>query len=120
VTIIDTDVPGGTGAGLVAMIEIVAMMIGEIQQCYSKYHYDDPVAITPGVFLHKGQPKSLYRPGSSTDVLIFQKNSMCFAEDLLQNQSRNDINSRFTLGFKTPLAETDLAVRSLIGHALQQ
>jgi phosphatidylserine decarboxylase len=28
VTIIDTDVPGGTGAGLVAMIEVVALMIG--------------------------------------------------------------------------------------------
>jgi phosphatidylserine decarboxylase len=33
VTIIDTDVPGGTGVGMVAMIEVVAMMIGDIVQC---------------------------------------------------------------------------------------
>ena len=35
VTIIDTEVPGGTGVGLVAMIEVVALMIGEVVQCYS-------------------------------------------------------------------------------------
>jgi phosphatidylserine decarboxylase len=33
VTIIDTDVEGGTGIGLVAMIEVVALMIGDIVQC---------------------------------------------------------------------------------------
>ena len=32
VTIIDTDVPGGSGVGLVAMIEIVALMIGQVVQ----------------------------------------------------------------------------------------
>ena len=35
VTIIDTDVAGGTGIGLVAMVEVVALMIGDIVQCYS-------------------------------------------------------------------------------------
>src|SRR5262245_9845961 len=32
VTIIETDVPGGTGIGLVAMIEIVALMVGQVVQ----------------------------------------------------------------------------------------
>ena len=117
VTIIDTDVPGGTATGLVAMIEIVAMMIGDIRQCYSERAYQDPVPVTPGLFMHKGQPKSLYRPGSSTDILIFEKNRMRFADDLRQNQLRQDISSRFTHGFQKPLVETDLQVRSLIGHA---
>ena len=36
VTIIDTDVPGGTGVGLVAMIEIVALMIGDIVQAVQR------------------------------------------------------------------------------------
>jgi phosphatidylserine decarboxylase len=117
VTIIDTDVPGGTGVGLVAMIEVVAMMIGDIVQCFSATAYDNPVAVTPGLFLHKGQPKSLYRPGSSTDILIFQKERMRFASDLLQNQLRRDVTSRFTLGFQRPLVETDIKVRSLLGHA---
>jgi phosphatidylserine decarboxylase len=118
VTIIDTNVPGGSGVGLVAMIEIVAMMIGRIVQCYSTTWYDNPVPVTPGLFLHKGQPKSIYQPGSSTDVLIFQRNRMRFAEDLLQNQTRSNISSRFTNGFRKPLVETDLKVRSLIGYAV--
>lgn len=42
VTIIDTDAPGGTGIGLVAMIEVVALMIGQIDQRYSGHEYDDP------------------------------------------------------------------------------
>jgi phosphatidylserine decarboxylase len=117
VTVIDTNVPGGTGVGLVAMIEIVAMMIGRIKQCYSTNAYDDPAPITIGLFLQKGQPKSLYQPGSSTDVLIFQRHRMRFAEDLLDNQLRSNVSSRFTSGFQKPLVETDLKVRSLIGHA---
>lgn len=118
VTVIDTDVPGGTGVGLVAMIEIVAMMIGRIEQCYSSYRYDAPVPVTTDLFLHKGQPKSLYQPGSSTDILIFQQNRIRFAEDLLCNQLRGNVSSRFTQGFQKPLVETDLKVRSLIGHAV--
>src|SRR5262249_42600932 len=55
VTIIDTDVPGGTGVGLVAMIEVVALMIGQIKQCYSEAGYDDPRELWPGMFLRRGQ-----------------------------------------------------------------
>lgn len=117
VTIIDTDVPGGTGVGLVAMIEVVALMIGEIIQCYSSAHYDDPHPVAAGMFLDKGQPKSLYRPGSSTDVLLFQQNRIRFADDLRTNQARQDVSSRFTRGFAQPLVETDLQVRSLLGTA---
>ena len=40
VTIIDTDVEGGTNAGYVAMIEVVALMIGEVVQCYSDEGYE--------------------------------------------------------------------------------
>jgi phosphatidylserine decarboxylase len=120
VTIIDTDVPGGTGIGLVAMVEVVAMMIGEIQQCYSANDYRDPTPVTAGLFMQKGQPKSLYRPGSSTDVLIFQRGAVRFADDLVCNQMRRDISSRFSRGFQTPLVETDIQVRSLIGYALNR
>lgn len=117
ITIIDTDVPGGTNVGLVAMIEIVALMIGEIKQCYSARHYDAPVAVQKGMFLKKGQPKSLYRPGSSTDVLIFQPDRVRFAGDLLRNAQRLDVVSRFTTGFYKTMVETDVQVRSTIGRA---
>lgn len=117
VTIIDTDVQGGTCIGLVAMIEVVALMIGDIVQAYSTEGYDDPQPIEIGMFLRKGQPKSLYRPGSSTDILIFQKGRIDFAGDILDNMSQAGVSSRFTHGFQKPLVETDIRVRSLLGRA---
>lgn len=118
VTVMDTDVPGGSKAGLVAMIEIVALMIGKIVQCYSEERYDSPQNVCPGMFLEKGFPKSLYRPGSSTNVLIFQKGRVRFAEDLIRNMSCQGVESRFSKGFGMPLAETDLRVRSFLAHAI--
>lgn len=118
VTVIDTDVAGGTGVGLVAMIEIVALMIGDIVQTYSCNGYVDPQQLQVGMFLNKGRPKSLYRPGSSTDILIFEQGRVRFADDLLQNQNRVDVTSRFSQGFGQSLVETDIKVRSLL--ALRQ
>jgi phosphatidylserine decarboxylase len=114
VTIINTDVPGGSAVGMVAMVEIVALMIGDIVQCYSEKAYAEPRQIQPGMFVEKGAPKSLFRPGSSTDVLIFQPGKIAFAEDLIRNSQRQDVQSRFSQGFKRPLVETDVAVRSTI------
>ncbi len=118
VTIVDTDVSGGSKAGLIAMIEIVALMIGDIVQCYSAERYDNPNPIQKGMFLKKGQPKSLYRPGSSTDVLLFQERRVRFSLDLLENMRRPGAVSRFSEGFGRPLVETDLQVRSTIGVAI--
>lgn len=114
VTIIDTDVANGSGVGLVAMIEVVALMIGEIVQAYSRCGYADPQPLTNGMFLAKGQPKSLYRPGSSTDILLFQPGRIAFAPDLTANQLRSGVSSRFSHGFGMPLVETDIKVRSLL------
>ena len=117
VTIIDTDIPGGTCVGLVAMIEVVALMIGDIVQAYSQEAYNAPQDMYKGMFLTKGQPKSLYKPGSSTDILIFQEGRMDFAADILDNMRKTDVSSRFTQGFQKPLVETDIKVRSLLGTA---
>ncbi len=114
VTIINTDTPGGTGVGRVAMIEVVALMIGEIAQCYSGQGYDEPLPLEQGMFLKKGQPKSLFRPGSSTTVLLFQKDRVRFAEDLVRNQSQAKGHSRFSAPFNRTLLETDVKVRSLL------
>lgn len=116
VTIIDTDVAGGTAIGLVAMVEIVALMIGDIVQCYSEEHYADPRDIRPGQFIKRGCPKSLFRPGSSTDVLIFEPGKITFADDLVKNSQRNDVLSRFTNSYNRPLVETDISVRSPIAE----
>lgn len=114
VTIIDTDVAGGSQVGLVAMIEVVALMIGDIVQCYSESGYDQPQPVAKGMRLVKGCPKSLYRPGSSTDILLFQKKAVAFCDDLERNRRRRDVRSRFSLGLGRPLVETDIRVRSTI------
>jgi phosphatidylserine decarboxylase len=118
VTVVDTDVPRGTRVGTVAMVEIVALMIGDIVQCYSSYEYEDPQAVAPGLFVRRGQPKSKYRPGSSVDALFFQRGRVRFDADLLANSSRWDACSRFSSGFGRPLVETDVQVRSSIGRAV--
>jgi phosphatidylserine decarboxylase len=117
VTIIETDVPGGSQVGVVAMIEVVALMIGEVVQCYSEARYDAPCPIDLGMFVRRGQPKSLYRPGSSTDVLLFQRGRVAFDADIIANQRRTGVASRFSAGFGAPLVETDVAVRSSIARA---
>jgi phosphatidylserine decarboxylase len=114
VTIIDTDVRDGTGVGLVAMVEIVALMIGEIVQRYSSRRYERPQPIERGQTVRRGQPKSLFRPGSSVDVLFFQKERILFDKDLIRNGLRADVESRYTMGFQRPMVETDVQVRSSI------
>jgi phosphatidylserine decarboxylase len=114
VTIIDTDVKDGANIGTVIMVEVVALMIGDIVQCYSEYRYDDPAPVTPGLFMSKGRPKSLFRPGSSTVVLFFERDRITFMEDLLINQLRSDIDNRFAAWLEKPLVETEVEVRSTI------
>ena len=114
VTVIDTDVKDGSNIGRVIMVEVVALMIGDIVQCYSEKRYDDPVPVKPGLFLMKGQPKSLFRPGSSSLVLFFEKDRITFSEDLVKNQLRTDIDNRFAAWLEKPLIETEIEVRSTI------
>ena len=116
VTVIDTDVPGGSRVGLAAMIEVAALMIGDIVQCYSDTRYDAPRNVAPGMFLKKGMPKSLYRPGSSTDVLVFEPARIVFSEDILENLHRQGVQTRFSEGFGRPLVETEVRVRQEIGR----
>ena len=115
ITVIDSDVEGGTGVGLVAMIEVVALMIGEITQCYSRVEYQHPRPMNFGCFVERGCPKSLFRPGSSTTVLLFQENRVSFSQDLLRNLCRGDVISRYAQGLGRPVIETDVKVRSTLG-----
>ncbi len=48
VTVIDTDCDGGEQIGYVAMIEVVALMVGQIEQRYSEERYDNPQPIEEG------------------------------------------------------------------------
>lgn len=117
VTIIDTDVDGGAQIGLVAMVEVVALMIGDIRQAYSEQAYDAPCAVRSGMFLKKGCPKSLFCPGSSTVVLLFEPDRIAFCDDIVANSCRVDVKSRFTEHLQRPLVETDVSVRSAVAVA---
>lgn len=114
VTILNSDCPGGSGVGRVAMIEVVALMVGQIEQRYSQVEYQAPRMVERGMLLQIGAPKALFRPGSSTVVLLFEAGRIRFAEDLVGNQRRRGIHSRYSAGFGEVLVETDVAVRSLL------
>ena len=116
VTIIDSDCAGGAEIGYVAMIEVVALMVGQIEQRYSEERYDHPRGLEKGMFLRKGAPKALFRPGSSTVVLTFQQGRIRFARDLVSNQRKTGVRSRYSVGFGQPVVETDVKVRSLLAY----
>jgi phosphatidylserine decarboxylase len=120
VTIIDTDTEHGTNVGRVAMIEVAALMVGGIESRYSPAAYDDPQPVRPEMFLEKGQPVSLFQPGASTVVLLFEPGRIEFDADLVRNQTRAGAVSRFSMGFGRPLVETLVDVRSGIGRALDR
>jgi phosphatidylserine decarboxylase len=117
VTLIDSDVPGGSGVGRVAMVEVVALMIGAIRQCYSEREYQEPRAVTPGLFLRAGRPKSLFQPGSSVVLLLFEPGRVSLCPDLLQNRRHPSARSRFSEGLGRTVVETDIQVRAPIGFA---
>ncbi|MFN7964983.1 MAG: phosphatidylserine decarboxylase [Acidobacteriota bacterium] len=62
VTIINTDVGGGTRVGLVAMVEVVALMIGDVVQRYCSERYADPRDLIQGMFVKKGVPEKSVPP----------------------------------------------------------
>ncbi len=116
VTIIDTDVEHGSGVGLVAIIEIVALMIGDLKHCYSTRRYDNPRPLATGAFAVRGCPKSLFRPGSSTVVLLFEPDRISFSGDLRRNCRRFGVSSRFKLALGENAVETEVMVRSQIAR----
>jgi phosphatidylserine decarboxylase len=119
VTVLDTDSEGGDQIGYVAMIEVVALMVGQIEQRYSEVRYENPQSVQKGMILQRGAPKALFRPGSSTVVLLFEPGRVRFAADLLGNQRKEGVRSRYSAGFGIPVVETDVKVRSLLARALK-
>lgn len=100
------------------MIEVVALMVGQIEQRYSEHRYENPVTVSKGMFLRGGAPKALFRPGSSTVVLLFQPDRIRFARDLVENRCRG-VPSRFSAVPGMAITETDVAVRSPLAMPLE-
>ena len=66
------------------------------------------------------RPRRCSVPGSSTVVLLFQRDRIRFAQDLIDNQHRGGVQSRFSLTLGEPLTETDVAVRSLLATPAEE
>jgi phosphatidylserine decarboxylase len=119
VTIIETDVPNGAQVGVVAMVEVVALMIGDVVQRYSRERYDEPQPVRVGMHLERGAPKSLFRPGSSTVVLIFEPGRVRFCKDIVANLRRGDVRNHYSATGSRSLVETDVLVRSTIARPVR-
>jgi len=73
VTVINTDTDGGTGIGLVAMIEVVALMIGDIVQRYSETQYLDPAPFREVCSCAKVVPKVYIARAAARPCCSFRK-----------------------------------------------
>lgn len=71
----------------------------------------------PGMIVRKGQPKSLFRPGSSTVILLFEAGRIRFSRDIVKNMNRTDAQSRFSQGFGAALVETAVRVREAVARS---
>ncbi|MCX8097610.1 MAG: phosphatidylserine decarboxylase [Casimicrobiaceae bacterium] len=118
VTVYDTDVPGGSGVGLVVQVDVAAMMIGQIVPAYSEIGYTNPRPLVEGEFVARGVPVSMFRPGSSTSIVIWQSARAAHAPELLRNARRADLRSRFSDWLGSPWVETALRVREAIAYPL--
>jgi len=115
VTLIDTDIEGGTAVGIVAVIEVGAQVIGKIVSAASEIGYEKPCPVIPGMFVHKGMPKGYFEPGSSTVVILMQQERAEFLPDLLQFQSRTDTSTIYSAtAFGKSMTEVRVQVRDTI------
>ncbi len=118
VTVYDTDVEGGTGVGRVAQIDVAAMMIGCMQSMFSTRHYDAPQPLRVGSFVPRGAPVSLFQPGSSTSIVLWDGQRSTICEELIANSRRTDLRSRFSDWLGQPWVETQVAVRQSISESV--
>jgi phosphatidylserine decarboxylase len=117
VTVIDTDVIEGSHVGTVVVINVAAMMIGRIEDAYSERRYDDVQPIARGIFLKRGQPMALFRPGSSTSIVLWQRTRASLRSELARNACRVDVQSRFSDWLLSPWVESALPVRATLAHS---
>ncbi len=114
VTVIDTDVHHGSRAGIVVVVNVAAMMIGRVDDAYSQNRYDDPQPIKSGSFLRRGQPMALFRPGSSTSIVLWRQPRAVMDTSLARNACRGDVQSRFSHWLLSPWVESAVRVRSTL------
>ena len=79
VTILETDCPNGSAVGRVAMIEVVALMIGQIEQRYSEHRYENPRPMEKGMLSASGSAQGAVSAGQQhrRTALPAESHSVC-------------------------------------------
>ncbi len=114
VVIIDTDVTGGSSVGVVAVIAVAAMMIGRIEDHYSETHYDAPTPLSPGLTVVQGAPMMMFRPGSSTVIVLWPSERAIATPQLRELSTKRHVPSRFGEWLMMPWNEVLVRVRSQV------
>jgi phosphatidylserine decarboxylase len=114
VTLIDTDVPAGSQVGVVIVVCVAAMMIGDIQMCYSETAYNAPTQVRKGLYVRRGVPLALFRPGSSTCIVMWNPKRAQLSASLLSNAGNRAVKSRFSDWLGAAWVETAVQARESI------
>ena len=80
------------------MIEVVALMIGQIEQRYSEHRYENPAIDREGHVAASGRAQGSVPSRAAVPLsCLFQRDRIRFACDLVENQQRCGVQSRFSL-----------------------
>ena len=119
VTVIDTDVWGGSQVGLVVMVEIVALMIGDIVQAYSEDAMTTRYRSIPVSSCTRAARRACTGPAVQPTSCCSPRGGSNFFPILSKNSRRLGVQSRFTDACGRPLVETDIRVRSALALQTQ-
>ena len=81
-------------------------------QCYIGRACEQPPLVQVGMFAEQGRPMSLYVPGGSTGLVMFQGGRAKFSDGWLSNLRRSGASSCFSPALGRSKLETELALRS--------
>jgi phosphatidylserine decarboxylase len=114
VVVLNTDVPGGSQVGAVAVIAVAAMMIGRIEDRYSEQRYDEPQPLRIGTEVIQGAPMMMFRPGSSTVLVLWPSERAAATQRLTELSSKRHVPSRFGDWLLMPWNEVLVRVRAVV------
>ena len=96
------------------MIEVVALMMGQIEQRYSDSEYDDPRPMEKGMMLSSGRSEGALSSGQQHGRAVVPARPRPFCRRPVAQPAAAGVRSRYSPAFGQALVETDVAVRSLL------
>ena len=119
VTILDTDCADGSAVGRVAMIEVVALMVGQIEQRYSEHRYENPRASRRECSCGQARPRRCFAPAAARSFCSSSPIAFASPTTWWRTSIADGVQNRFSLSWAS-LTETDVAVRSLLATPVEE